>query len=261
MTMYKKFRLPLLLTFVAGFLLIVFTSTPDDVLPVSGGGGGSVGMIILDAGHGGADPGCVGINGALEKDINLKIVKALENMLSFSGYDVLLTRSEDISLHDVGISGLRNQKVSDMENRKKIIDDNPDSIFLSIHQNQFTQPQIFGAQMFYVDNNADSARLALALQNNFKELEPDNTREIKLIDNGLFLFKNTTQPAVLIECGFLSNPNDAANLNDREYQKRVAFTIYKSVIQHLSNSRETTQPEETQKTNEIIEVLYMQERE
>lgn len=212
-------------------------------------------IIVLDPGHGGADGGGVGINGVCEKDINLNIAKYLGTMLSFSGYEVVYTRSEDISIYDEGITGLRNQKVSDMENRLEIIEKYPDSIFFSIHQNQYTDSAYFGGQMFYTTNNSGNFRLATIMQEKFAELQPGNDRDVKLIDNGLYLFKNTKQPALLIECGFLSNANDAKNLNTPEYQKQVAFTIYRGLTEYLT---EVKNKESTENYGETESFLYMQ---
>lgn len=211
-------------------------------------------VIVLDAGHGGADGGCVGINGVYEKDINLSIVKYLGTLLDFAGYEVVYTREEDVSIYDNGVEGLRNQKISDMENRLKIIKNYPDSVFISVHQNQYVKPEYFGGQMFYTTNNSGNFRLATIMQGLFAELQPKNDRSVKLIDNGLYLFKTTEQPAILIECGFLSNENDAAELSSMEYQKKVAFTIYKGITQFLKES----EAEEMSKNGEAESFLYMQ---
>ena len=120
-----------------------------------------------------------------------------------------------------------------MENRLKIIEGQKDSIFLSIHQNQFTQPEYFGAQIFYNENNPDNQLLAQIMQDNFHALQPENDRTTKIMDSELFLFKNTSNPAVLIECGFLSNPDDAAKLSDPQYQRRVAFMIYNGIVRYM----------------------------
>ncbi len=212
-------------------------------------------VIIVDPGHGGADGGGVGINGVVEKDINLNISEYLGSLLNLSGYEVVFTRTEDISIYDDGIEGLRNQKISDMENRLEIIEKYPDSIFFSIHQNQYTDKAYFGAQMFYTTNNSGNFRLATIMQEKFAELQPGNDRDVKLIDNGLYLFKNTKQPALLIECGFLSNPNDAANLKNPEYQKKVAFTIYRGLTEYLT---EVENKESTENYGETESFLYMQ---
>lgn len=211
-------------------------------------------VILLDAGHGGPDGGGVGINGAIEKDINLSIVKYLGSLLSFNGYEVIYTRTEDVSIYDNGITGLRNQKVSDMKNRLDIVKRYPESIFLSIHQNQYTDSAYFGGQMFYTTNNSGSFRLANIMQDKFAELQEGNDRDVKLIDNGLYLFKDTTQPALLIECGFLSNPKDAENLTNPEYQKKVAFTIYSGLSEYLSEVKN----KENITNGETESFLYMQ---
>lgn len=211
-------------------------------------------VIVIDAGHGGVDGGCVGMNGVYEKDINLSIAKNLGTLLSFEGYEVVYTRSEDVSIYDEGVTGIRNQKISDMENRLEIIQSYPDSVFLSIHQNQYTQSEYFGAQMFYTTNHKGNFRFATIMQERFASLQPGNDREIKLIDSGLYLFKDTKQPALLIECGFLSNPNDAANLSSAEYQKKVAFTVYSGLTEFLKEM----QGKENTTDGETESFLYMQ---
>lgn len=214
--------------------------------------------IVIDSGHGGADGGCVGVNECVEKDINLAIAKDLAELLKLSGFNVVMTRDEDVSLHSEGVEGLRNQKISDMENRLDIIQSYPDSLFVSIHQNQYTQPEYFGAQMFYTTNNSNNAKLAQIMQECFAQLQPGNDREIKLIDNDLYLFKNTQQPAVLAECGFLSNPNDAANLSDSEYQKKVAFTIYRGIIKYYGMTDTTGVNVTGEENGETKDILHMQ---
>jgi N-acetylmuramoyl-L-alanine amidase len=194
--------------------------------------------VVIDAGHGGPDPGCIGVGGELEKDINLAIALGLRDLLEFSGFTVIMTRDTDVSIHDEGTTGLRRQKLSDMENRREIVLNYPDSVFISIHQNQFTEPQYFGAQMFYSTVNRDNFRFAQLMQEKFRELVPENDREAKLIDGELYLFRNTPQPALLIECGFLSNAEEAARLADSEFQKKVSFTIYRGIIEFLSTGSE-----------------------
>jgi len=193
-------------------------------------------VIVLDAGHGGMDGGAVGANGELEKDINLAVVKNLQQFLEFSGFRVVLTRDSDRSMHTEGVAGIRAQKVSDMENRRMVIDAHPNSLFFSIHQNRYTEEQYHGAQMFYTAQNTENARLAQILQDSFALLQPGNDREIKMIENDLYLFKSARQPAVLIECGFLSNPDEAARLGSAEYQRQLAFAIYRGVMQYVEGA-------------------------
>lgn len=258
--MKAKTKIPHTLIFLGCFILAAVavsirnSSVPAASSAVSEGKR----TIVIDSGHGGADGGCVGINGCVEKDINLAIAKNLSALLKLSGFNVVMTRTEDISLHSEGVEGLRNQKVSDMENRLKIIQSHPDSLFVSIHQNQYTEPEYFGAQMFYTTNNSGNAKLAQIMQECFAELQPGNDREIKLIDNDLYLFKNTKQPAVLAECGFLSNSNDAANLSDSDYQKKVAFTIFKGITKYYGIADTTLSDVTGEENGETKDILYMQ---
>lgn len=212
-------------------------------------------VIVLDAGHGGIDSGCVAVNGAYEKDINLDIVKDLGALLTLNGYEVVYTRDDDVSIHDNGVEGIRNQKISDMKNRLEIVKRYPDSVFISVHQNLFTDPAYFGGQMFYTTNNSANFRLARIMQGLFAKLQPGNDREVKLIDNGLYLFKSTEQPALLIECGFLSNPEDAANLSSAEYRRKTAFTIYSGIAEFLGGE---VQSKENTEIGEAESFLYMQ---
>ncbi len=212
-------------------------------------------VVKTDARHGGLDSGCVAVNGAYEKDINLDIVKDLGALLTLAGYDVVYTRTDDVSIHDNGVEGVRNQKISDMENRLEIVKSYPDSVFISVHQNLYTKPEYFGAQMFYTTNNSANFRLARIMQELFAQLQPGNDREVKLIDNGLYLFKETEQPALLIECGFLSNPDDAANLSSPEYRRKVAFTIYSGLEKYFG---EEVRSKENPEIGETETILYMQ---
>jgi N-acetylmuramoyl-L-alanine amidase len=143
------------------------------------------------------DGGAVGVHGELEKHINLSIVKNLQQLLEFSGYNVILTRDSDRSMHTEGVTGIRNQKVSDMENRKAVIDTHQEnSLFFSIHQNRFTDPSLTGGQMFYTLQNPQNQRLAQIMQDSFAQLQSGNERETKIIDNNLFLFKETVHTVV-----------------------------------------------------------------
>lgn len=197
----------------------------------------SIPVVILDAGHGGFDGGCVSYNGVSEKGINLNIMLDLKAMLEAYGYKVIVTRDSDTSIHDENVEGLSQQKKSDMKNRLEIFNSCENAIAVSIHQNQFTDSQYSGAQMFYSETNSDSQRLALALQQSFVEnLQPENKREIKLSDENLYLIYYTEIPSVMVECGFLSNPQEADLLQTEEYQKQVAFTIFKGINDYMGIS-------------------------
>ena len=205
-------------------------------------------VIVLDAGHGGLDSGAVGKSGLLEKDVNLSVVKKLASMLKMSGFEVVLTRNEDISIYDAGVEGMRNQKLSDMDNRLKIVQKYPDSIFLCIHQNNYTDPQYFGGQMFYNNNNPNNRTLAQIMQNRFALLQKGNDREIKLSGEELFLLKSNPNPSLLIECGFLSNPEEEALLATDEYRQKTAFTIYCGLLEYLEATSDS--PSEFEESSE-----------
>lgn len=253
--MFKK-RLPIILTVFCCFVAAVISGANNLREKASEAAAGALPkkVIVIDAGHGGIDGGCVGENGIVEKDINLSIAKNLGTLLQFEGYEVVYTRDSDVSIHDDGVEGIRNQKISDMKNRLEIVQSYPDSVFLSIHQNQYTKSEYFGGQMFYTTNNKGNFRLATIMQEHFASLQTGNDRDIKLIDNNLYLFKDTKQPALLIECGFLSNPNDAANLGSAEYRKKVAFTIYQGLTEFLKEE----EVKENTENGETESFLYMQ---
>ncbi len=218
-------------------VLAVGARLTDDVVPASAEIDDRP-VIVLDAGHGGLDSGAVGKSGVLEKDVNLSVVKHLREMLEMSGFQVVVTRDEDISIYDAGVEGIRNQKLSDMDNRYEIVQSYPDSIFLCIHQNNFTDPAYFGGQMFYNDNNPDNRTLAQIMQNRFAALQDGNDREIKLSGNELFLLKDNKNPSLMIECGFLSNPEEEALLATTEYQQKLAFSIYCGVLEFIDATTE-----------------------
>lgn len=189
-------------------------------------------VIVLDAGHGGIDGGCSTADGKTEKVINLNILLSVRDMGRLFGYEVDATREKDTSIHDKGVTGIRNQKISDMENRLEIFNKYPNAVCVSIHQNTFSDPVYNGAQMFYSDKNPASEELAGVMQRKFVDnLQPDNQRETKLCGSELYLCYYCNNPAVMIECGFLSNPEEAAKLTDKSYQQKVAFTVFSGITE------------------------------
>jgi N-acetylmuramoyl-L-alanine amidase len=192
-------------------------------------------VLVLDAGHGGIDGGCSSANGDVEKNINLNIIKSLDSIAQLYGYDTVLTRETDKSIYDKGVTGIRNQKVSDMDNRLEIFNSYPGAVCVSVHQNMYTDPRFKGAQMFYSDTNEDNELLAQIMQEKFATtIQPYNEREIKLCGNELFLCYYCSNPTIMIECGFLSNPEEAALLVTPEYQSNVAFTIFSGLCDYSS---------------------------
>lgn len=194
--------------------------------------------IVIDPGHGGMDGGAEGAGGVIEKDINLDISLKLRTILQANGFQVVMTRDSDVSIHDEGKNKIKSQKTSDMHNRLKIIQKAENPIFLSIHQNQFPEKKYSGAQIFFSPNNPSSELLADRMQNAFAtNLQPENKRQIKRSGKELFLLYKTDVPAVLIECGFISNPDEAAQLATEEYRGKVAFTIFCGLADYLSQEQ------------------------
>ncbi len=186
--------------------------------------------VVIDAGHGGRDGGA-SEGSVYEKDLNLAISLKLAEHLEKEGINVHLTRSYDTLLAD---DDAKNKKREDLFNRVQFTESIEEPIFISIHMNKFTDPQYGGLQVFYSPNNPYSEALALLLQdNNRKELQMSNTRAVKKATSSIYVLDRLTCPAVMIECGFLSNPNDLKNLTDSDYQDRLADMITKTVIEYL----------------------------
>jgi N-acetylmuramoyl-L-alanine amidase len=184
--------------------------------------------VIIDPGHGGPDPGAIGVGGVLEKNLNLIIAKKLEDTLNKAGYSIIMTRNDDRSIYDPGCITLAEMKNSDLNNRIKIIQDNPHAIFISIHQNINSDPKYSGTQVYYSLNNPGSITLANLIQSEVKkELEPDNTRNVQPPGNLRVLLKAPT-PAVLVECGFISNTVEACSLESSNYQDKLVSIIAKA---------------------------------
>lgn len=203
------------------------------IRPVSARGD-TLPTIVIDAGHGGMDGGAVGVNNKeLEKDINLSIAATLDELLRSAGYTTIMVRTEDVSIHDPQFTSVRQQKTSDIKNRLKLAEETPNAVYISIHLNHFGQSKYYGAQMFYSKNNPESTILATLLQEQFRTLlQPENERETKPAGKNLYILSNATCPAVLVECGFLSNPEECARLAEEGYQRQVAFTIYTALLRY-----------------------------
>lgn len=189
--------------------------------------------VMIDAGHGGMDPGKVGINGALEKDINLKIAKALKKYLEAEDIEVVMTRESDDGLYDADAS---NKKVQDMKKRLEIIEEADPELVVSIHQNSYHEEYVKGAQVFYYATSQNSKRLADIIQEQLKSLDSENRREAKGNDS-YFLLKKTSKPIVIVECGFLSNREEAEKLSSDSYQEKMAWNIYMGIMEYLNTEK------------------------
>lgn len=189
--------------------------------------------VVLDAGHGGEDGGAVGKNGISEKNLNLSIVLTLGDMLEAAGVSVAYTRTEDCGLYEGAIPGHR--KMTDLKNRLAVRNRYPDAMFVSVHMNTFSAPQYRGMQVFYSKNSEDSRALAETVRLTCKTyLQPDNDRQIKAADSAIYLLDRSAGCAILAECGFLSNPEEAASLADPAYRETVAAILCASILQQES---------------------------
>ena len=197
-------------------------SSEEAVAPVITG---RAGPLILDAGHGGEDGGAVSLSGVPESEINLAIVLKLDSVLGFCGTPAILLRSEDVSLHDDTAVTLREKKVSDLHNRAAAVEAAEGATLLSIHQNTYPEGRYHGAQSFYAPTEGSMA-LAQHIQLRIREsLQPDNSREAKQVADNVYLMNHISCPAVLVECGFLTNPEEEALLTSDAYQKKLAVLL------------------------------------
>ena len=185
-------------------------------------------VIVIDAGHGGWDPGKVGKNDVLEKDINLAIAEDLQMMLEQGGAIVFLTRAEDKALGDT--------KNTDLTARCVMPTDMQADIFVSIHQNAYPQESVSGAQVFYYGDSENSKRLAESIQGHMRSfLDEENRKEAKANED-YYLLKKTATPAVIVECGFLTNHAEAMRLSREDYQEKVAWAIYVGILDYFAPS-------------------------
>ncbi|MBQ8408316.1 MAG: N-acetylmuramoyl-L-alanine amidase [Clostridia bacterium] len=193
--------------------------------------------VIIDAGHGGEDGGAVSLAGLVEKDVNLSIAHILRDMLRANDINVVMTREDDRLLYDKNVDYKGKKKKLDLDARIAIAESTPNAILVSIHMNSFTVSKYSGLQVWYSPNNAVSCELAELIQNNCHEkLQPSNSRSTKVANSTIRLLNEATCPAVLVECGFLSNPEEAAMLGTQEYRQKIAFLLFCSITEFLEQS-------------------------
>lgn len=221
------------LTGLGAVLLICLIAAPNVVPAFSPTAPAQSPTLILDAGHGGEDGGAVSASGHKESDINLSIVLKLESLLAFLGTDTVLTRSEDVSIHDPGCETIREKKVSDLKNRAELIQNTPNAMVISVHQNTFTDSRYHGAQVFFDigDLSGQWGRYTQELIQ--RVLDPDNKRSAALIPEHVYLFSQIDCPAILVECGFLSNGEEASLLLTDTYQRKIALTLAGAYLHEL----------------------------
>ncbi len=187
--------------------------------------------VVLDAGHGGEDGGAVSGSGIYEKDLNLAITKKLATLLETNGVEVVMTRTEDILLYDRNVDYHGRKKALDLAARRKIAEETPDCLFVSIHMNAYPLPQYSGLQVWYSPHHETSRLVAQQIQNEIQTyLQPQNNRKIKSATAAIYLLHHLQCPAVLVECGFLSNPQEAELLSNEEYQNELAFFLFLAIM-------------------------------
>ena len=187
--------------------------------------------IVLDAGHGGMDPGKVGVNGALEKDINLSIALKLKKLLEQNDIEVIMTRSDDSGLYSSGDS---NKKAADMRKRVDIINNSNAFLAISIHQNSFTQESIKGSQVFYYTSSDTGKEFAEIMQDQLKKSLQDGNKRAAKANDSYYMLRKTKCPIVIVECGYLSNYGEAALLTYDKYQDKMAWAIHLGLISYLN---------------------------
>ena len=194
--------------------------------------------IVIDPGHGGEDGGATGVAGTRESDLNLAVSLRLQALLRLFGHEPVMVRTTDTAVYSAGAGTISENKVSDIHNRVKLVNDTPGALLVSIHQNFFTQGQYSGAQVFYADD-AYSRELAQQLQAQLRaSLDPGNRREAKGAAGTVYLMNHIQTPGILVECGFLSNAVEEARLNTPAYQTRLAMTMAAVLLQNLEDANE-----------------------
>lgn len=185
-------------------------------------------VVVIDSGHGGNDPGKIGINKAFEKDINLQIAKKIQEKLQGQGIRVIMTRENEESL--------RESKVEDLKARVEIINQKKPVLAVSIHQNSYPDESIHGAQVFYYAHSKEGESAAKIIQETLRGIDPENRRQAKANDT-YYMLKKTEAPVVIVECGFLSNQQEAVRLCDEEYQIQVAQAVADGILVIVQNRR------------------------
>lgn len=190
--------------------------------------------IVIDPGHGGEDGGAVSCTGRMESEYNLAISRRLDDLLHLLGYRTRMTRTSDVSIYTTG-STLAQKKVSDLKERVRIVNETGNALLVSIHQNQFSDSRYSGAQVFYA-KTAGSKDLGQKLQAELvAALNPGSNRKSKPV-SGVYLLENIPCAGVLVECGFLSNPQEEAMLRNTDYQKKLCCVLAAALHQYLSNT-------------------------
>lgn len=225
--MLKKYVMEMTMAIL---LLISVFFLSKEAAVVANENAGKEKVIVIDAGHGGADPGMVGIGGLEEKGINLAVSMKLKESLEDQGFTVVMTRTEDQGLYQ---EGARNKKVQDMQNRIEIMEKAKPLLAVSVHQNSYTEESVKGPQVFYYESSAEGQKLAVSIQNALNtELSVERPRKEKG-NTSYFLLKKSPCVLNIVECGFLTNEKEAELLQTEEYQQKIVEAVTKGIVQYV----------------------------
>jgi N-acetylmuramoyl-L-alanine amidase len=193
-------------------------------------------IVILDAGHGGEDPGAVSDNGTREKEINFYIASKVKELLEAENFTIIMTREDDSLKYEDGTKGITQKRKQDLLRRKRIMDESGADLVVSIHLNKFPESKYFGAQVFFPPNSPESKTIAEGIQKSLREIvDPDNKRVAMLKKAEIIILKNIKTPTVIVECGFLSNPEEERKLSSTEYQDKLALAIKEGILKYYQN--------------------------
>ncbi|MBQ3134448.1 MAG: N-acetylmuramoyl-L-alanine amidase [Oscillospiraceae bacterium] len=227
------FKRVLFIAFAAVFpAYLAFYLTFPDCFPAFSSTPSTRPVLVIDAGHGGEDGGAISPSGVLESHLNLAIAKRADLLCGLFGAPSVMLRQQDISLHDPKANTLREKKVSDLHNRVELVMQQGNGVLLSIHQNSFPSEKYSGAQVFFAPTKG-SQSLAEAMQITLRTVvEPSNSRQAAAISKSVYLLNHVSCPAILIECGFLTNPTEERKLQDSNYQTKLAAAILGCWLQY-----------------------------
>ena len=232
---FGAFLLVLSILFAILFGIAEKTRTKNDVDAVNKTHASPLPTVILDAGHGGEDGGATSSDGLLEKDLNLALTLTMRDILTANGVNVILTRETDTLLYDRNVDFQGQKKRLDMAARLKIANETPNAVFVSIHMNTYPHPSCQGVQVWYSENNEDSFALAKTIQSTTQELlQNENDRTVKRSGSSIYLLRKLECPAVLVECGFLSSPEEAALLADESYRQQLALVLCLGILRSIA---------------------------
>lgn len=227
-----------ILIFILSFCLCVSCAVAieksSDFIKTASSGVANESILIIDAGHGNFDGGAVASDGTVEKHLNLNIAHHLETICKSNGLSVIMVRKDDTSLEDDSNASIRNRKNSDLHNRVALMEKFPNSIYVSIHMNKFSDTSVHGAQIFYTTNFDNAKLLAEKLRDYVNLFDENNNKEIKKGTKDAYILYQAKCPAVIYECGFMSNQSELTKLKDYTYQRKIAFSIYLGLIEYFN---------------------------